>query len=555
MKKIFYLMFLISFIYIASCGHSHLYDDNWKYNNEYHYQEASCCQNVKKEEHKIIENVLREATHYEDGIVRYTCEICDYKKTVIVEYSGHIYSDEYYYDKTNHYFVCECGKKNDVEKHDYKVDEEILEESEYLDGIKISRCMCGSMKEEIINATLLEEDKNKDDIYLITTSVGTDISKSVGISWHSKESGSYLIYRKEGTTEFIKVIPNEEYWSIEESYVNDPYQNKRYVCSVDLNDLDENSKYYYKVISGNKTSNYLSFKTSDISSNKYSFLSFVDFQYSENQTTLKLVKKFIDNTPSANLITCSGDFTDEGYRESSHRHLFDSNVFSNSILAFGVGDHEYWGSGDSPIKMFERPYSYNKLFNNPDNGCSGFLNSSYYFKYNTTLFVFLDCGDSNVSSKNEMFSEQASWLDSVLTKENYEFIIVCMHKSLYGDPLQDSSVRKFAPIFTSVFDKHQVDLVISGHDHEYSRTKPIVNGEVSENGTIYLDLGNSGDKTRHTGEDIKTSNLYDKYIDIKTNNYSLGIIGTVENGTLSIVIRNLDYNIVDEVYIINKDRN
>ena len=27
-----------------------------------------------------------------------------------------------------------------------------------------------------------------------------------------------------------------------------------------------------------------------------------------------------------------------------------------------------------------------------------------------------------------------------------------MHKSLYGDPKQDSTVRKFAPIFTNIFD-------------------------------------------------------------------------------------------------------
>ena len=129
-----------------------------------------------------------------------------------------------------------------------------------------------------------------------------------------------------------------------------------------------------------------------------------------------------------------------------------------------------------------------------------------------------------------------------------------MHKSLYGDPKQDSTVRKFAPIFSNIFDKHQVDLVISGHDHEYSRTKTINNGKVSENGTIYLDLGNSGSKTRTTGEDVKTSDLYEKYIDIKEKNYSLGIIGTVENNKLSIVVRNLNFDIVDSVEIVKKNR-
>ena len=363
------------------------------------------------------------------------------------------------------------------------------------------------------------------------------------------------MYYKEGTKDFIEVKPNEEYWSIEESYIADPYQNKRYVCTVDLTNLEPNSKYIYKIISDDISSNDLSFKTADPTAEKYSFLSFVDFQYSENKTTINLVNTLVSKNPEANLITCSGDIADEAYSEQSHRYLFDSSTFSNNILAFGAGDHEYWGTDSSPIKMLKRPYSYNKLFNNPDNGCEDYLNSSYYFKYNSILFVFLDCGDSNVSSSNEIFSKQAKWLDNVLTtQKDYEYIIVCMHKSLYGDPKQDSTVRKFAPVFTKVFDKHKVDLVISGHDHEYSRTKAISNGVVNQTGTVYLDLGNSGNKTRATGDGIKTSDLYDKYIDIKEQNYSLGIVGTVENNELIIDVRNLNYKSVDYFKIEKKNR-
>ena len=55
-------------------------------------------------------------------------------------------------------------------------------------------------------------------------------------------------------------------------------------------------------------------------------------------------------------------------------------------------------------------------------------------------------------------------------------------------------------------------------------------------------------------EDIKNSNLYAKYIDIKENNYSLGIVGTVENDKLTIKVLNQNYTIVDEVIIDKKER-
>lgn len=556
MKKVLILI-IVFIICLCGCGHNHTFDTQWSYDDLYHYHKANCEHEIKSDEmkHEFEEEIIEEATHLKEGEKVYTCIVCDYSKFEKINIIEHTFSEEYKFNRTKHYYLCECGEKKDIEEHDYKEGEVVVKATMFNDGLMRYKCKCGSIKEEVIKENSFEFDKEKKEIYLITTSVGKDISNSVGISWHCKNSGSYLVYQKEGTDETVTIKPTEEYWSIEESYMEDPYQNKRYVCTVDLNNLEPNSNYVYKIISGDLCSNVLSFKTANNLDTCYSFLSFVDFQYSKNSTTLKLVKKFTEEVKDANLITCSGDITDEGYSEESHRYLFDSTVFSNSILAFGVGDHEYWGTDESPIKMLKRPYSYNKLFNNPDNGCEGYLNSSYYFKYNTTLFVFLDCGDSNVSSSNEIFSKQASWLDNVLsTEKDYDFIIVCMHKSLYGDPKQDSTVRKFAPIFTNIFDKHQVDLVISGHDHEYSRTKMVNNGKVSENGTIYLDLGNSGSKTRATGEDVKTSDLYEKYIDIKEKNYSLGIVGTVENNKLSIVVRNLNFDIVDSIEIVKKNR-
>ena len=562
MKKIIYLLILL--IFICGCNepsgnkeHIHTYDTEWTFNDQTHFHKSNCEHDIKsnQESHQFIEEVIKEPTHIEKGQIEYTCSVCGYVKTIELESINHNFNDNYSYDEETHYYECSCGEKKDIEMHQYEEGEIVNKETYFQDGLEKLKCKCGSELEKEINEINLEVDSSKAKIFLITTSAGADISNSVGISWHCVNPGSFLVYQREGTNECIEVKPDEEYWSIEESYIQDPYQNKRYVCTVDLTDLDSNTKYIYKIINGNVASNDLSFKTADNLADSYSFLSFVDFQYSENQTTLKLVQKFVSKVPNANLITCSGDITDEGYSEKSHRHLFDSDVFSSSILGFGVGDHEYWGSDKSPIKMFKKPYSFNKLFNNPDNGCDGYLNSSYYFRYNTTLFAFLDCGDSNVSSSNEMFVKQANWLDKVLSEEkDYEFIVVCMHKSLYGDPKQDSTVRKFAPVFTKVFDKHKVDLVISGHDHEYSRTKPIYNGLINQEGTIYLDLGNSGNKTRATGEDIKTSDLYDKYIDIKANNYSLGVIGTVLNGKLTIVIRDLDFKSVDRVEISKKNR-
>ena len=72
----------------------------------------------------------------------------------------------------------------------------------------------------MINKINKKIDTDKEIIYLITTSVGKDISNSVRISWHCKNDGSYLLYKKESDSSYIKVMPSTNYWSIEESYDN-----------------------------------------------------------------------------------------------------------------------------------------------------------------------------------------------------------------------------------------------------------------------------------------------------------------------------------------------
>ena len=176
------------------------------------------------------------------------------------------------------------------------------------------------------------------------------------------------------------------------------------------------------------------------------------------------------------------------------------------------------------------------------------LNSSYYFIYNKVLFVFFDCGDSN-TSKGEIFTNQIIWFNEIVKKEknNYQYLIVLMHKSLYGSSSQDTGVSlNLKPLFSKVFEDNKVDLVISGHDHQYSRTYPLKNDRINENGTIYLDLGVTGNKRRFTDEVMKESLLHEKIIDVKENSLALGSIISVTRKKIIIEIRDKKYNIVDK---------
>ena len=103
------------------------------------------------------------------------------------------------------------------------------------------------------------------------------------------------------------------------------------------------------------------------------------------------------------------------------------------------------------------------------------------FDYGNAHFIILN-SESDLQA-------QAEWLDSELEKTDKKWKIVALHRSPYGAVgMNDTTV------FTQIFDRHHVDLVLHGHDHLYLRTYPMYNGKITEGGTVYLESGSSGIK-------------------------------------------------------------
>ncbi|MFH1212787.1 MAG: metallophosphoesterase, partial [Candidatus Neomarinimicrobiota bacterium] len=85
-------------------------------------------------------------------------------------------------------------------------------------------------------------------------------------------------------------------------------------------------------------------------------------------------------------------------------------------------------------------------------------------------------------------AEQAVWLDSLLARNPNRWTIVAFHHPLYSmGHIRDD--RQTRDAFLPIFDKYQVDLVLSGHDHVYSRTYPLRAGKIAakkQKGTVYV---------------------------------------------------------------------
>jgi Icc-related predicted phosphoesterase len=92
--------------------------------------------------------------------------------------------------------------------------------------------------------------------------------------------------------------------------------------------------------------------------------------------------------------------------------------------------------------------------------------------------------------------DQRAWLERTLAAATERWRIVVVHHPPYSAGYQGSSDEVRAA-FVPLFERFGVQLVISGHDHDYQRSVPI-------NGVTYLVTGGAAG-TRRTGEDDFTA--------------------------------------------------
>jgi acid phosphatase type 7 len=141
-------------------------------------------------------------------------------------------------------------------------------------------------------------------------------------------------------------------------------------------------------------------------------------------------------------------------------------------LAFfpAAGNHEYKTQQGAPFR---------DVFNLP--GDSG--EKWYSFDYGPIHFAALDTEAD--------YATQTKWLDGDLAASKAPWKIVYMHKPPYssGDHGSDTALRK---LLAPVVEKHGVQLVLAGHDHDYERMKP-------QNGVAYVVTGGGGKGTKAVG--------------------------------------------------------
>ena len=144
-----------------------------------------------------------------------------------------------------------------------------------------------------------------------------------------------------------------------------------------------------------------------------------------------------------------------------------------------AGNHENeTGNGPTGYRSFTTRYAV------PGNGLGHLEGHFYAFTVGAVRFVVLQNDDvcyqngGNFYVRGYSAGAQKRWLDRTLAAarrdSDIDWVVVVMHQLVMSSAMTgngcDRGVREeFAPLF----DRHGVDLVLCGHDHDYERTHPV----------------------------------------------------------------------------------
>ena len=121
---------------------------------------------------------------------------------------------------------------------------------------------------------------------------------------------------------------------------------------------------------------------------------------------------------------------------------------------------------------------YYGLFSMPGDG--PYAETFYSFDVGSAHVTMID--DEHISTQvdSDEAKAQLAWIDADLTKADanraaHPFEIVMHHRGELstGQHSTESDVATARTTFMPLWDKHHVDLVLNGHDHDYERTKPV----------------------------------------------------------------------------------
>jgi acid phosphatase type 7 len=317
-------------------------------------------------------------------------------------------------------------------------------------------------------------------VFRTTEYPSSDLPDQVMLTWSSDPSTGIDIQWRTDTIVDDEVIKyreiggNEEFSSVAVKYRIDDrvLLNDRLVnhYTARLRNLKPETKYEYLIFPRAEYKESQTFSTPSADGN-FTFIWFGDTHHSPKFG--ELIRKADERHPETAFYSIAGDIVSDGLYRNQWDDIFKftDGIVSRKPLMDVPGNHDNrYGLG---ALMFRELFSY------PMNGPEGVeKEQTYSFRYKNALFLMIDA--------TSPIDAQTPWIEAQLKNTDARWKFAMFHFPPYSS---DGGYPEIRAKWCSLFDKYHVDIVMSGHVHNYLRTKPMKNEKPVSSpseGTVYL---------------------------------------------------------------------
>ena len=336
---------------------------------------------------------------------------------------------------------------------------------------------------------------------------------SRGFTWSTndlvKASKLLIVEKPEGVSESNVNWNNAKSIAASVTARTDVNNNKWNIFKAHVSNLKPGATYLYKVgieAGGFSETGTLKIEKKADDVDGLTFLHLTDSQESAKvsyEVWSDVLRAGRSKYPDSSFVAFSGDFTNFSYTSvNMNEWIWGLDTASNTLMNMPIAPSS--GNHDAYDYAFVDRFDIKWADFDKDSDADILSGGNYYYTYGKdVLFINLNTNINVYYPESEM---QLEWLRGILNQyKDYKWKIVQIHKGLMstGDHSNNYDVVYYRDKLCPIFAKYNVDLVLQGHDHVYTRSAsyPFWNGDESEyDYKAYTEAGDSKDSFTYDGE-------------------------------------------------------
>lgn len=302
----------------------------------------------------------------------------------------------------------------------------------------------------------------------------------VSFCWHADSTKAKAQIRVANNSEMEDFV-------LFEGEITPSEKAEQVVCRVTVNNLEENSDYYYQWYSDNGWSESFLYETKSFGDHKALVIG--DIQISEDTRTdgetqsdtgfnwNNTLAEALYNNPDVAYLVSPGDNTSTGSTAEEWSTFLMPQAVRGLPMALAIGNHDKKGTMYEYYTNMPNEY-YGKHFRGIDR--------DFWFRYGDVLYLVFNSTSGNAPDHMAMAKE------AVEKNPDAKWRIGMVHHGIYGagDAIGDTETELLlTTIFAPIFETMDLDFVITGHTHSQGRSHFMENGKIvanAESGKTYF---------------------------------------------------------------------